>query len=197
MKNGHQKKRSSLSEIPLQFTRSGGHISSFSTASSLSRQPLPGRGYAALSTRSPSPPASSYFSEANGNDAPTATKNASSHFAYSTTLRRHHGESSLPLHTSVGSGSTLHSLEQLVNKGGTELWDRVVSTVAGRSSTDYRVEEGRMNGNANGLAVDNVQETPSSIHAHLSVEVRITHHTPQCLCSNIYLGYSQSISYVS
>lgn len=170
MKGGHQKKRSSLTEIPLQSHRSGGHISSFSTASSLSRQPLPGRGYAALPTRSPSPPASSYFPEAHGSDSLTPTKDASSHFAYSTTLRRHHADSSFPLsHPSGSSSSTFQSIEDIVNKGSVGLWDRIVSIVSGEQSADHRAEEGLMNGNGHAGKV--AQETPSSVHARLTADV--------------------------
>lgn len=172
MKGAHQKKRSSLSEIPLHSTRSGGHISSFSTASSLSRQPLPGRGYAALPARSPSPPASSYFPEVHGNDSLPATKDASSHFAYSTTLRRHHAESSFTLsHSSGASAATIQSIENLVHKGGAGLWERVVSTISGGESRDIRAEEGHMNGN--GHADKASQETPSSVHAHITADVRL------------------------
>ncbi|KAI6029164.1 hypothetical protein BKA83DRAFT_4031260, partial [Pisolithus microcarpus] len=52
--------------------------------------------------RSPSPPASSYFRTVSDlqDGEPQPTPGASTHFAYSTTLRRHHHEHGLgiPLH---------------------------------------------------------------------------------------------------
>ncbi|THH09076.1 hypothetical protein EW145_g2268 [Phellinidium pouzarii] len=166
---GHQKKRSSSNELPTFASRAGGHISSFSTASSLSRQPLPGRGNTSFSQRDPSPPASAYFSGYTETEEPTASKDAGAHFAYSTTLRRHNIESG---HTSGagGSSSKFQSLGRIVGSEGAELIDRVISTVAGKPSLEERMEEGHMNMNGNGHAEKTLQETPSSIHAHSTVE---------------------------
>ena len=194
----HQKKRSDTTDLPLFSTPAdssrssgGGHISSFSTASSLSRQPLPGRGYASSLAHNhhrdcDSPPASAYFQGFTGTEEPTASEDASAHFAYSTTLRRHN---TLDLglghlgHSSGGGSATakLSSLGRIVSNEGAEFLGRVISGVSGRQSTEaYRMEEGAslMNGNgdataANGFAEKGSEETPSSIFAHSSIEVRL------------------------
>lgn len=164
---GHQKKRSST-DLPVFASRSGGHISSFSTASSLSRQPLAGRPYSSSSAaqRDPSPPASAYFTGFSETDEPAAAEGASSHFAYSTTLRRHNVDSS-----SNAGGSNLHSLGRMVSNEGAELLDRVISTVSGRHSLEARrLDDSRMNGNGSGFTDKGIQETPSLIYAHTTIE---------------------------
>lgn len=158
---GHEKKRSSLYDIPLVPAQSPGHTSSFSTASSLSRQPLAGRNYTHV-PRSPSPPASTYFSSFAGNAEPQPTPDANAHFAYSTTLRRHHPDQSLS-----GGSSAFQSLGSVVSTEGAELWDRVMSKVAGGPSAEETMEQGH----ANGHSVKGQQETPSSQYAHFTVEV--------------------------
>ena len=165
--SGHHKKRSSLSEI-----LSPGHISSFSTASALSRQPLPGRvgqqianvlggGSTRASTSekrgdTSSPPASSYFSrksieleDADPVPASGSAGDVGSHFAYSTTLRRHLGglvgtgnEPLLPMHAS--------SLE----KG-----------VAGNNEEQEPLWRGAVMGDGSG------EETPASLFARRTIEV--------------------------
>lgn len=162
---GHQKKRSSSNELPIFDTsRNGGHISSFSTASSLSRQPLFGR-VMQTNQRQPSPPASAYFSGFTGVEEPTQDKDVGAHFAYSTTLRRHNTE-----HYSMNgpSSSKLQSISRIVTEESAGLLDRVISHVSGRQSL-----EGHSDGSRNGYAhpEKSSQETPSSIHAHSTMEV--------------------------
>lgn len=195
----HQKKRSDTTDLPLFSTPAdtsrssgGGHISSFSTASSLSRQPLPGRGYASSLAHNhhrdcDSPPASAYFQGFTGTEEPTASEDASAHFAYSTTLRRHNtldlGLGHLGHSSGGGSAAAkLSSLGRIVSNEGAEFFGRVISGVSGRQSMEaYRTEEGvgLMNGNgdataANGFAEKGSEETPSSIFAHSSIEVRFS-----------------------
>lgn len=171
---GHEKKRSSLTDIALMSPVSAGHISSFSTASALSRQPLPGRGgYAALVTRSPSPPASAYFSDLPLSEEPTAFKDATAHFAYSTTLRRHTSDSILPTSHSYPSGassSKLQSLAESMSSEGVDLWRRVISTVGGQS---LDTGQGNEHASGQGHGKKSLQETPSSVYAHSSIEVRL------------------------
>lgn len=161
---GHQKKKSSLSELPLFDTiqRAGGHIASFSTASSLSRQPLNGRNaYSALSPRSPSPPASHFYPPSNEIDEDAATN---THFAYSTTLRRHHPDGPLQLtHSRSGSLGRLADIRHALSSEGAVFWDRVVSTVTGQQSVEQHEDNGS-------LYTRQTLETPSSIYAHSSVE---------------------------
>ncbi|KAI5117984.1 hypothetical protein M0805_009201 [Coniferiporia weirii] len=169
---GHQKKRSTSNELPMFVSRSrGGHISSFSTASSLSRQPLSGRGSIAFSQRDPSPPASAYFTGYAESEEPTASKDAGAHFAYSTTLRRHNAESA-NIPGGGASSSRLQSLGRIVSNEGADLLDRVISTVAGRPSLEGQMDENHTN--SNGHAEKGLQETPSSIHAHSTIEATAT-----------------------
>ncbi|KAL5504481.1 PMR1 [Sanghuangporus vaninii] len=204
----HQKKRSDSSELPLFASPPGtssGHVSSFSTASSLSRQPLPGRGHAAPLAQHnqrdrDSPPASAYFHGFTGLEEPAASEDASAHFAYSTTLRRHntHDLGLGHLGHTGGGGSTAaklsSSLGRIVSNEGAELLGRVISGVSGRQSTEaYRMEEGvgLMNGNgnatANGFVEKSAEETPSSIFAHSSIEDTASHFT-----TSITTGLSSS-----
>lgn len=95
MVGGHDKKRASLNELPEDVV---GPMSTFSTASSTyARQPVSRNGgyhNIAAQPRTESPPASAYFSGFAGpHDEPTPVADAESHFAYSTTLRRHNVES--------------------------------------------------------------------------------------------------------
>jgi P-type Ca2+ transporter type 2C len=166
---GHQKKRSDTIDMLQTPSHRGGHITSFSTASSLSRQPLAGRGYTSV-PREASPPASAYFSGYTATEPePIATGDASSHFAYSTTLRRHSTEGAHHL-GSGNSVSTLQSLGRIVSHEGAGLLDRFVANVAGHlpgeehGSDDSRpIRSGRIE--------KPDEETPSSIYAHWSAEV--------------------------
>ena len=233
---GHQKKRSST-DLPLFTPHTGGrggHITSFSTASSLSRQPLSGRnaGTASASVSAAgatgsgvlgvlardrerdreSPPASAYFSNLLDSEEPTAREGASQHFAYSTTLRRHYASGDSDSHgyghgyePSEGyghgggggsgfaaKGSKFHSIGRIVSAEGVELIDRVISTVSGsgpgpgRRSAEGRglMDDERLNvvgngfGDGSGFREKGTQETPSSIYAHLSIEVCCIQTTP-------------------
>ncbi|KAL5531798.1 PMR1 [Sanghuangporus sanghuang] len=206
----HQKKRSDSPELPLFASpprpgTSSGHITSFSTASSLSRQPLPGRGHAAPLTQHnqrdrESPPASAYFHGFTGLEEPVASEDASAHFSYSTTLRRHntHDLGLAHLGNSSGGASTAaklsSSLGRMVGNEGAELLGRVISGVSGRQSMEaYRMEEGvgLMNGNgnatANGFIEKSAEETPSSIFAHSPIEDTASH-----FATSITTGLSSS-----
>lgn len=165
---GHDKKRSSLQMSPESMLP--GHASSFSTASSLSRQPLPVRTYGHVA-RSPSAPASSYFSNLDGQEEPIVSPDANVHFAYSTTLRRHPTESPLTHH---GQGQpSFSSFGSVVISDAPKLWDRIISRVTGRPSSEERMT----NGSANGYTPipQSQQETPSSKFAHFTVEVSACH----------------------
>jgi Ca2+-transporting ATPase len=168
---GHQKKRSDSQNdlLPIHSSR-GGHLSSFSTASSLSRQPLAGRAYAQLSQREPSPPASAYFADYTSTETePVGTDDASSHFAYSTTLRRHSMEAGSPL--SYGnSSSTFQSIGRIVSQESAGLLDRFISGVAGPPREAHRPEV--LGGSRRSEKPD--EETPSSVYAHWNIEVRLS-----------------------
>ena len=162
---GHDKKRSSLQMSPVSTVP--GHTSSFSTASALSRQPLPGRTFGHVA-RSPSAPASAYISNVDGQDEPIVSPDANVHFAYSTTLRRHPSEGPLTHH---GSGhSSFPSIDSIISSDGPSLWDKFYSRFIRRPSPEELLESG--SGNGYTPIPQPQQETPSSKIAHLTVEVR-------------------------
>ena len=167
MKGGHQKKKSSLTDIPLIPPRQGGHISSFSTASSLSRPPLNGRSHNSVSAHSPSPPASAYFNINVGDEEVSSSKDASAHFAYSTTLRRHHTDTVLPLTSPNGGLFSSFEIGKIVSSEGAQLWSRITGD---DRLLDQRLleEEQRL---SDGHSSRGLQETPSSLYAHLTVDV--------------------------
>lgn len=188
---GHQKKRSSSNELPMFDTsRTGGHISSFSTASSLSRQPLFGRGVQAVQ-RQPSPPASAYFSGFTGIEEPRATKDADAHFAYSTTLRRHNTEHNF---VNGASSSKIQSIGRIVGEESVGLLDRVISHVSGQQSLENRPDDRRANGL--GQSEKSARETPSAIHAHSTLEVCLTF-APLYYSTEKVIGCGKPISYLN
>ncbi|KAF7294027.1 Calcium-transporting ATPase 1 [Mycena kentingensis (nom. inval.)] len=107
-------------------------------------------------TRSASPPASTYFpqlsSEGSARLRPTA--DAESHFAYSTTLRRHHAEQLSP--TDFASTEV------------SNLWTRAMNVVAGRPEEDAR-------GTPTQVPKAEAKDTMSARFAHSSVDETIAH----------------------
>ena len=164
MANGHSKKRSDSIEIYSLSPNTPRHITSFSTASALSRQPLSGRNYAHQSSQS-SPPASAYFTRLNGEAEPTPAKDANAHFAYSTTLRRHIPDTSLSC--ASANGSTLESISHIVSVEGAGIWARLRRLIVGDSSRSdpYDIEQ------TDGRGSKALRETLSSVYAHYTVEV--------------------------
>src|SRR5258705_13788874 len=88
--------------------------------------------------RTPSPPASAYFPLLQDNEHPRfqATPGADAHFAYSTTLRRHHVDGA--------ALSTPKGLAAAVNAEASSLWSRMINFISGRTANDYQPLE---NGN--------------------------------------------------
>ncbi|KAL4263970.1 High affinity Ca2+/Mn2+ P-type ATPase-like protein [Pleurotus pulmonarius] len=107
-------------------------------------------------TRSPSPPASSYFPllSADGSARLRPTPDADSHFAYSTTLRRHHNDS-------------LATVEAEANS----IWQRVVAFITGSANS---AEAGRTSPPI--AQKEAVKDTVSARFAHCSVEDTIAHY---------------------
>lgn len=160
----NDKKRSSAQNAPLVGYSE--NMASFASASSLSRQPARYSNYPPYSPglRSPSPPASAYFStfpDATSHQEPQPVgPNAGAHFAYSTTLRRHNVD--VPLLPSA------HNVQSLTSEGA-NLLDRAVKAVLGGHSSQGNME----NGYANGHARAHDEPTPSSVYAHYTVEVSL------------------------
>lgn len=118
--------------------------------------------------RPSSPPASAYYAQYAQDDLhelqPTGG-DPSSHFAYSTTLRRHHVEG--PLGTPQTPGQTFQEFRNVViEEGPSGLWDRLVSTIRrlfkSEASEYERLPTQR----------EQHKDTPSARFAHCSVEVR-------------------------
>ncbi|KAJ7099347.1 Ca-transporting ATPase [Mycena belliarum] len=114
--------------------------------------------------RSASPPASTYFPLLSGDSGarlrPTA--DAESHFAYSTTLRRHQGDG-LPLSPT--------DFASAVNAEASSLWSRALSVVTGQPP-ETSVEDGR----ATPPAKQEVRDTMSARFAHCSIEETVAHY---------------------
>ncbi|KAJ7496607.1 Ca-transporting ATPase [Mycena latifolia] len=114
--------------------------------------------------RSASPPASTYFPLLSGDSGarlrPTA--DAESHFAYSTTLRRHQVDG-LPLSPT--------ELASAVNAEASSLWSRALSVVTGQPP-ETSVEDGR----TTPPAKQEVRDTMSARFAHCSIEETVAHY---------------------
>ncbi|KAI0090797.1 Ca-transporting ATPase [Irpex rosettiformis] len=161
------RKRSALSEL------GGGGESSFATAASSSsarsRYGFTNRSATLPPQRSDSPPASAYFSEFAGDDTqpPQPTPDATSHFAYSTTLRRHHPEGPLAF-PQTPHGASLPTFEQLrtvVSEEGTSgLWNKIMGTVRSLVSSDSHDYESLP------TRREETKATPSARFAHCSPE---------------------------
>ncbi|KAI0343602.1 calcium-transporting ATPase [Trametopsis cervina] len=155
-----------------------GTDASFATASSSSsarsRHGFANRAATLPPPRTESPPASAYFSQFVGDDSypPQASSDANSHFAYSTTLRRHHPEGPLSFpHTP--HGASLPTFEQLRSvaseEGPSGLWDRItgaVKSVLPSRTSDYEQLPTHREEN---------KETPSAKFAHCSAEDTVAH----------------------
>ncbi|KAI6043477.1 hypothetical protein EDC04DRAFT_708816 [Pisolithus marmoratus] len=120
--------------------------------------------------RPSSPPASSYFPTVSASQSgePQPAPGASTHFAYSTTLRRHHHEHSLsiPLPPKLPPGVTADGL-----------WQRIVKLVTGRRSYDDGLEDGHVliDRDPQALQRERHRETPAARFAHCSIEDTIAH----------------------
>jgi Ca2+-transporting ATPase len=110
--------------------------------------------------RSASPPASTYFPLLSGDSGarlrPTA--DAESHFAYSTTLRRHGAD---------GSPISPIDIAHAVNAEASSLWTRAVSVVTGQP-LEANLENGRVTPPP---MQEQLRDTMSARFAHCSIEV--------------------------
>ena len=169
---GIERKRSPARDLNINADASfaTATASSSSSAAPFSRNNFTNRSATLPPPRSNSPPASVYFSQFSVDDSHVGLPNpdASSHFAYSTTLRRHHVDGPLGF-PSPSHGNALPTLQELrsvvAEEGPSGLLDRGVRTVKSlfpsRSSDYERLPTHR----------EEHQETPSAIFAHRSVEV--------------------------
>ncbi|KAG5642209.1 hypothetical protein DXG03_003400 [Asterophora parasitica] len=115
--------------------------------------------------RSPSPPASAYFPLLSADGRLRPTPDAGSHFAYSTTLRRHPNEVSAALASPA-------ILAHAVNVEAHSLWSRAVGAITGqRPEHEYTmIEAGRASPQREPSST-----TASAQFAHTSAEDTIAH----------------------
>lgn len=152
---GYERKKRTLSAFPASQSAMASSSSSAFYRHAFQDHPPP----------SPSPPASTYFPHlaADTSARLRPTPDAESHFAYSTTLRRHHSE---------GSALTRPSeLASALNAEASSLWSRTVGYVTGQPSSDPQsLESGR--GTPSVVRREEPKDTVSARFAHYSVEVR-------------------------
>ncbi|KAF8633311.1 hypothetical protein AX17_004485 [Amanita inopinata Kibby_2008] len=116
----------------------------------------------------PSPPASAYFPllSENAHGTLRPTPDAEAHFAYSTTLRRHH--------TEVHALRSPADFAAAVNAEATTVWSRTINLITGRNSQEQdRVEEGRPKTST--TQRESKSDTLSAKFAHYSVEHTIAY----------------------
>ncbi len=143
------------------------YYSASSSSSAFSRHTYPVPSSAGM--RSSSPPASAYFSQFTGDDRTEPqpnTPDAGAHFAYSTTLRRHHVEAQTTGTNGAENFGGIGSIASL--EGASGLWSRVSTAVrsafgaGGESGNEYqRLPTQKPQ-----------QDTPSFRFVHTSIEVR-------------------------
>jgi len=132
--------------------------------------------------RSPSPPASAYFPllSADHEARLRPTADAEAHFAYSTTLRRHHLEGTLASPTDLVSA---------VNAEASGLWQRAIGVITGQPPVqEMNLESGR----ATPLGRrEEPRDTLSARFAHCSIEVGSFSVLCEdvCLYPPVFIGY--------
>ncbi|KAG1740828.1 uncharacterized protein EDB91DRAFT_1052827 [Suillus paluster] len=131
--------------------------------------------------RSPSPPASSYFPSVSTMQSgePQPAPGASTHFAYSTTLRRHHHEGSLGLQLPPNFSDITSSV---TTDGLPSLWQKAKGVVTRQLSdvaTENRYELVSMGGRVSPPSKHREDrdrtETPSACFVHWTVEDTLAH----------------------
>lgn len=141
--------------------------------------------------RSPSPPASTYFpllsTDAGARLRPTP--DAGSHFAYSTTLRRHHSDGA----ALTNPGTLASAIEQETST----LWARAVGAVTGQLPT---VQEGGYESVPTGeqRVTEHKGDTVSSKFCRVSAEVRCPSLRATffwCQLDNVFQGYTCALSH--
>jgi len=139
------------------------------SASSYRFNSLPSAGLYGQQPRADSPPASAYFPllSADTNARLRPTPDAESHFAYSTTLRRHQSEGAAALASPAAFAGA-------VNAEATTLWTRAVNFITGRQTNEYQpIEEGRDTPHLQ--RPEEAKDTASGKFAHHTVEATIAH----------------------
>lgn len=154
----NDKKRSSLTNLPeeiVQMTAFSTASSAFTTGNTVSRSAH--NTNSGANQRSDSPPASTYFSGFSGpHYEPLPTPDALAHFAYSTTLRRHHVETSITPDMPI-LGPLQPIVASVEEAGG---WFKKFGIGTSRSHDEL-------------LPAPPPRLTPAAKYAHLTVEVAL------------------------
>jgi P-type Ca2+ transporter type 2C len=162
---GYERKKRVLSHIPLSSPMATSSASNYRTTTTPTAYQTTHPNHSRVS----SPPASAYFPllspDVNGRFVPTP--NAESHFAYSTTLRRHQSEGAAALKSPAVFAAA-------VNAEASSLWTRLVDTVTGRQTNEYQRVE---NGTSSATKAD-AKDTASAKFAHYPVDVSPTTKPP-------------------
>lgn len=162
---GYERKKRNLTTIPI--TSPVGSSSAYYRPQQPSTTSNSGPANA-RNTRTPSPPASAYFPLLSGdtNARLRPTPDAEAHFAYSTTLRRHHSD---------GAALTSPGLfAAAVEAEATSLWKRALLTITGQPEPENNIENGlplTRPQPTGGLQKEEKKDTISAKFAHYSAEV--------------------------
>ncbi|KAF9047497.1 Ca-transporting ATPase [Panaeolus papilionaceus] len=161
---GYERKKRNMTAIPITSPMATSSSSSYRFASgAVSASPY------RQGARSPSPPASAYFPllSADGNARLRPTPDAESHFAYSTTLRRHQSEGAAAL-------SSPAEFAAAVNAEASSLWTRALNAITGRNQVDYQpIDNGRASPPLTSRPES--KDTASAKFAHHTVEATINY----------------------
>lgn len=153
---GYERKKRNMSQIPLTPMATSSASDYRVTASPTA--------YNTTHPHSPSPPASAYFLPLLSEDSEARfrpTADADSHFAYSSTLRRHYSEGPTALKSPA-------FFVAAVNVKAFSLWTRAVNFITGQQNNDcQRVE----NGTAGVSTEEPTKDTASAKFAHCNVVV--------------------------
>ncbi|KAF9486080.1 Ca-transporting ATPase [Pholiota conissans] len=157
---GYERKKRNLTAIPITSPLAASSSSNYRMTQH-SANPY------TYSQRTPSPPASAYFPllSADTNTRLRPTPDAESHFAYSTTLRRHHSD---------GAALTSPAVFAAVNAEATSIWRRAVNTITGQQTNEYQaVEGGRESPQI--TQRETTKDTASAKFAHHTVEATVSY----------------------
>lgn len=157
--NSHERKRGGNGFLDASMASSSSSYANGQHTYSASAPPSQQTRYG---QRSPSPPASTYFPFLAADQDRARLQpvpDAESHFAYSTTLRRHH----------VDGGA---EIAQAVNAEATSIWTRFIAFVTGEPQ-QRSLEDGRRPSPVRAAVAEERKDTVSAKFAHASVEVSL------------------------
>jgi len=137
----------------------------------VSSTPLPYPPYSYADQRSPSPPASSYFPSVSATQSgdPQPAPGAATHFAYSTTLRRHHHEPSLSLQLAPNLADITSTVSA---EGLPSLWQKMKGLITRQLSQDTIPNHYELVPPGGRVSREDHKDTPSARFSSWTIEVR-------------------------